>query len=77
MHSHFRDIGQDESVLDVTYENGQARVRKMCIRDRLRGDGTPAQKAAQQHAIGFGRDIEKQLHPLSLPKNFTPYLNLL
>ena len=35
---------------------------------QLRGDGTPAQKAAQQHAIGFGRDIEKQLHPLSLPK---------
>ena len=27
VHSHFRDIGQDESVLDVTYENGQARVR--------------------------------------------------
>ena len=44
---------------------------------QLRGDGTPAQKAAQQHAVGFGWDIEKQLHPLSLPKNFTPYLNLL
>ena len=25
VHSHFRDIGQDESVLDVTFENGQAR----------------------------------------------------
>ena len=29
VHSHFRDIGQDESVLDVTYENGQARVRTL------------------------------------------------
>ena len=26
VHSHFADIGQDESVLDVTFENGQARV---------------------------------------------------
>ena len=25
VHSHFKDIGQDESVLDVTFENGQAK----------------------------------------------------
>ena len=29
VHSHFADIGQDESVLDVTFENGQARVRTL------------------------------------------------
>lgn len=27
--SHFADIGQDETVLDVTFENGQARVRTL------------------------------------------------
>ena len=31
--SHFADIGQDESVLDVTYENGQARVRTLELMD--------------------------------------------
>ena len=38
---HFTDIGQDESVTDVTFENSQARERtqvimdiEMCIRDR-------------------------------------------
>lgn len=29
VHSHFADIGQDEAVLDVTYENCQARVRTL------------------------------------------------
>ena len=33
VHSHFADIGQDESVLDVTYENGQARVRTLELMD--------------------------------------------
>ena len=33
VHSHFKDIGQDESVLDVTYENGQARVRTLELMD--------------------------------------------
>ena len=33
MHSHFADIGQDEQVLDVTYENGQARVRTLELMD--------------------------------------------
>lgn len=31
--SHFADIGQDESVTDVTYENGQARVRTLELMD--------------------------------------------
>ena len=31
--SHFRDIGQDEAVRDVTYENGQARVRTLELMD--------------------------------------------
>ena len=31
--SHFADIGQDESVLDVTFENGQARVRTLELMD--------------------------------------------
>lgn len=30
---HFRDIGQDESVHDVTYENGQARERTRILMD--------------------------------------------
>lgn len=30
---HFRDIGQDESVHDVTYENGQARERTQILMD--------------------------------------------
>lgn len=30
---HFRDIGQDESVQDVTYENGQARERTQILMD--------------------------------------------
>ena len=33
VHSHFADIGQDEQVLDVTYENGQARVRTLELMD--------------------------------------------
>ncbi len=33
MHSHFADIGQDETVLDVTFENGQARVRTLELMD--------------------------------------------
>ena len=31
--SHFADIGQDENVLDVTFENGQARVRTLELMD--------------------------------------------
>ena len=33
VHSHFADIGQDEKVLDVTFENGQARVRTLELMD--------------------------------------------
>ena len=33
VYSHFADIGQDESVLDVTFENGQARVRTLELMD--------------------------------------------
>ena len=33
VHSHFADIGQDEAVLDVTYENCQARVRTLELMD--------------------------------------------
>ena len=33
VHSHFADIGQDESVLDVTFENGQARERTQVLMD--------------------------------------------
>ena len=32
--SHFADIGQDETVLDVTFENGQARVRTLELMDQ-------------------------------------------
>ncbi len=31
--SHFADIGQDENTLDVTFENGQARVRTLELMD--------------------------------------------
>ena len=31
--THFRDIGQDEAVHDVTYENGQARERTQILMD--------------------------------------------
>ena len=31
--SHFADIGQDETALDVTFENGQARVRTLELMD--------------------------------------------
>ena len=33
VHSHFSDIGQDEAMLDVTYENCQARVRTLELMD--------------------------------------------
>ncbi len=33
VHSHFNDIGQDKDVLDVTFENGQARVRTLELMD--------------------------------------------
>lgn len=33
VHSHFADIAHDETVLDVTYENGQARVRTLELMD--------------------------------------------
>ena len=39
VHSHFRDIGQDESVLDVTFENGQARVRTLELMDTANRTG--------------------------------------
>ncbi|MGN0707002.1 MAG: NAD(+) synthase [Faecalibacterium sp.] len=39
VHSHFADIGQDESVLDVTYENGQARVRTLELMDTANRTG--------------------------------------
>ena len=39
VHSHFRDIGQDESMLDVTYENGQARVRTLELMDTANRTG--------------------------------------
>ena len=35
--THFRDIGHDPEVHDVTYENSQAR-EKMCIRDSAGAD---------------------------------------
>jgi NAD+ synthase (glutamine-hydrolysing) len=36
---HFRDIGQDESVHDVTYENGQARERTQILMDIANKNG--------------------------------------
>ena len=39
VHSHFKDIGQDENVLDVTYENGQARVRTLELMDTANRTG--------------------------------------
>ena len=39
VHSHFRDIGQNESVLDVTFENGQARVRTLELMDTANRTG--------------------------------------
>ena len=39
VHSHFKDIGQDESVLDVTFENGQARVRTLELMDTANRTG--------------------------------------
>ena len=39
VHSHFADIGHDESVLDVTYENGQARVRTLELMDTANRTG--------------------------------------
>ncbi len=33
VHSHFADIQHDETILDVTYENGQARVRTLELMD--------------------------------------------
>ncbi len=38
-HSHFADIGQDETVLDVTFENGQARVRTLELMDTANRTG--------------------------------------
>ena len=37
--THFRDIGQDESVHDVTYENGQARERTQILMDLANKNG--------------------------------------
>ena len=39
VHSHFKDIGQDEQVLDVTFENGQARVRTLELMDMANRTG--------------------------------------
>ena len=39
VHSHFADIGQDENVLDVTFENGQARVRTLELMDTANRTG--------------------------------------
>jgi len=39
VHSHFKDIGQDEQVLDVTFENGQARVRTLELMDTANRTG--------------------------------------
>ena len=37
--SHFADIGQDEATLDVTFENGQARVRTLELMDTANRTG--------------------------------------
>ena len=39
VHSHFKDIGQDEQVLDITFENGQARVRTLELMDTANRTG--------------------------------------
>ena len=39
VHSHFKDIGQDEQMLDVTFENGQARVRTLELMDTANRTG--------------------------------------
>lgn len=39
VYSHFKDIGQDEQVLDVTFENGQARVRTLELMDTANRTG--------------------------------------
>lgn len=36
---HFRDIGQDPAVHDVTYENGQARERTQILMDIANKEG--------------------------------------
>ena len=45
VHSHFNDIGQDKDVLDVTFENGQARVRTL----ELMSTGQPHRGACGRH----------------------------
>ncbi len=37
--AHFKDIGQDENIRDVTYENAQARMRTMVLMDRANQTG--------------------------------------
>ena len=39
VHVHFRDIGQDPAVHDVTYENGQARERTQILMDIANKEG--------------------------------------
>ena len=55
VHSHFADIGQDESVLDVTFENGQARVRTLELMDTANRTGGLVVGTGDLSELALGR----------------------
>ena len=81
VHSHFRDIGQDESVLDVTFENGQARVRTLELMDTANrtgglvvGTGDLSELALGWCTYGVGDQMSHYAVNTGVPKTLMQHL---
>ena len=78
---HFRDIGQDPAVHDVTYENGQARERTQILMD-IANQGAAAwssEPAISRSLHSAGRPITAIICPCmavnaSVPKTLVRHL---
>ena len=80
VHSHFKDIGQDESVHDVTYENCQARERTQILMDVANKEGgfVVGTGDLSELALGWctynGDHMSMYAVNVSIPKTLVRYL---
>lgn len=77
---HFKDIGQDEQVHDITYENGQARERTQILMDiaNQRGGMVIGTGDMSEMALGWatynGDHMSMYAVNISIPKTLVRYL---
>ena len=78
--THFRDIGQDEAVHDVTYENGQARERTQILMDIANKSGGMVIGTGDMSELALGWATYNGDHMsmyavnVSVPKTLVKYL---